>query len=73
MKITDEMKESLELHKEARESRKDKDEAINYLKLLEKLLGEFKSKRPNLVKFYEKILCDTAAYFICKPLVFKDY
>ena len=73
MKITDEMKESLDLHKEARESRKDKDEAINYLKLLEKLLGEFKSKRPNLVKFYEKILCDTAAYFICKPLVFKDY
>jgi hypothetical protein len=73
MKITDEMKEFKDKHKEVIESRKDKEEAINYLKLLETLLNEFKSKRPDLVKFYENMLCDAAAYFICKPQVFKDY
>lgn len=61
MKITDEMKELLDAHEEILESSKDKDKAINYLKSLELVLAGFKSVRSDLMKFYEKILCDTAA------------
>ena len=73
MKITDEMKGLLDGNEEIIETIKDKDQAINYLAALEVLLGVNKSKRPDLVKCYEKILCDAAAYFICKPKIFKDY
>ncbi len=75
MKISDEIKNLEDKHQKAIELIKDKKAAIFYLTILEKTLLETKLKRnnPDLVKFYERVLCHAAAYFLCKPQVFRDY